>query len=410
MEIKTIAFYNRPFPAGGAETVSRNLAYYFHSQGIRTIIYTSLFQADLLTEQDRKTFDVKVLPDSKHECLPVNVDFLRDSLELEQVDFLIIQGLTEFPFDKLYGTVHTKLIFCLHSIPLWEVYDWRIRKSSQLWNPTFLRRMEFIFLRKPVYRFTDKLKRRYLRRYAGIHKNTDKFVALCPEYYLQLYQSLKKFNPDLSKFAAIANPVLPAQEPTACPKEKTVLYVGRFSYCDKRVDRLLRIWKIVEKNAPDWRLILVGGGSEEANLRKLAAKLRLKRVEIAGYQTDTAPFYRRASFVCLTSAFEGFGMCLVEAQQYGAIPVSFDSYAAVREITENGEAGILVPPFSIRKYAQALLRAFADEKGQEQMRQTCYQAAARYELKMIGEQWLRLFRELDSDNKPNPEKKAPTAD
>ena len=47
--------------------------------------------------------------------------------------------------------------------------------------------------------------------------------------------------------------------------------------------------------------------------------------------------------MCLTSNFEGLPMSLMEGQQYGVIPVSFDSYAGIREITCAGACGIMVP-------------------------------------------------------------------
>ena len=59
MQVRTIAFYNRPFPCGGAETVTRNLAYFFHARGMRVLIYTSLLQVDLLSKEDRQTFETR---------------------------------------------------------------------------------------------------------------------------------------------------------------------------------------------------------------------------------------------------------------------------------------------------------------------------------------------------------------
>ncbi len=70
-------------------------------------------------------------------------------------------------------------------------------------------------------------------------------------------------------------------------------------------------------------------------------------------------------------------MCLMEGQQYGAIPVSFDSYSGIREITCDGECGIMVPAYSLRKYAELLNRALADEELQKRMRENCYKAAER---------------------------------
>ncbi len=87
-------------------------------------------------------------------------------------------------------------------------------------------------------------------------------------------------------------------------------------------------------------------------------------------------------------------MCLMEGQQYGAIPVSFDSYSGIREITCDGECGIMVPAYSLRKYAELLNRALADEELQKRMRENCYKAAERYDLECIGQEWLALFGKL----------------
>lgn len=191
MQVRTIAFYNRPFPCGGAETVTRNLAYFFHARGMRVLIYTSLLQEELLGKEDRQTFETRVLPDPIDETREKNVEFLQKSLVEEQVDVLIVQCMQNFPFARLRETVrHTRFIFCLHSTPLWEINDWRQRKSYQISNPTFMRRLEFVFLRKPVYRFTDKLKRRYLRLYSSLLSGVDRFVSLCPQYSEQIQSQL----------------------------------------------------------------------------------------------------------------------------------------------------------------------------------------------------------------------------
>ena len=39
MQLQTIAFFNWLYPYGGAETVTRNLASFFHKQGYRIILY-----------------------------------------------------------------------------------------------------------------------------------------------------------------------------------------------------------------------------------------------------------------------------------------------------------------------------------------------------------------------------------
>ena len=235
--------------------------------------------------------------------------------------------------------------------------------------------------------------------YAGMMPHLDRMLLLCDQYKEDFMQALKASgypgsDAPASKYGAILNPLLPAAAAPVSPKEKIVLYVGRFRRDHKRVDRLLKIWKTVERRNPDWKLILVGCGEEDENLRKLAVRLRLQRAEFAGYHADVTPFYRRATFMCLTSNFEGLPMSLMEGQQYGVIPVSFDSYAGIREITCDGACGIMVPSYSLRKYAALLNAALADTELQERMRTRALEASRRYDLENIGNQWLSLFNEM----------------
>lgn len=62
----------------------------------------------------------------------------------------------------------------------------------------------------------------------------------------------------------------------------------------------------------------------------------MERVVFTGWQ-DPESFYRDASILCLTSDFEGWGMVLTEAMTFGAVPVAFNSYAAITDIIDDGK-------------------------------------------------------------------------
>lgn len=400
MTSKTIAFFNWVYPGGGAETVTRHLARFFNSHGYRCIVYAGKLADYALTSDDTELVDIRVQPLYDHPTHPENTAFLVESLRREKVDYFIVQGNTDLPFAAIRSNTDCRIIFCLHNVPLWETYFQKKRKSSEIRNPTLARRLEFLLLRKPIYHLTRKLENRLLREYAAILPDIDRMVMLCPQYHRDMEDLIRRSgypgsDAPAEKFTSIINPLLPVQEPTRTEKkEKIVLYVGRLVKIHKCVDRLLKIWQRIERLNPDWKLIIVGTGAEEADLKKLAEKLGLQRAEFAGYQSDVSPYFRRASFCCLTSNFEGLPMCLMEGQQYGVIPVSFDSYAGIREITCNGECGIMVPSYDLGKYAMMLSNALSDAKLQMQMRERSYEAARRYELERIGRQWLQLFEQL----------------
>lgn len=61
-------------------------------------------------------------------------------------------------------------------------------------------------------------------------------------------------------------------------KKKQILFVGRFTYVDKRVDRLIDVWKRIYKEVPDWELLLIGDGAERQNLQQKATACNLQRI------------------------------------------------------------------------------------------------------------------------------------
>ena len=99
----------------------------------------------------------------------------------------------------------------------------------------------------------------------------------------------------------------------------------------------------------DWSLIIVGGGRQLDEMRQLAANLKLVNVKFEGFQ-DPKSYYERASIFCMTSSYEGFGIVLVEAMQYGVVPMAFNSYISVTDIIENGVMVFLIEPFDIDAY------------------------------------------------------------
>lgn len=398
MDIKTIAFLNWRYPGGGGETVTHHLGHFFLKYGYRIVVYSDQLYEELITEADRQSFSIHTVPH-----LPgtetVDKQAFCESLKQEKVDCLIVQGITNTPFEEIRRLVGCKIIFCLHSIPMWEVYATRNKRLRDMQRKDIGYKLEFLLIRRPLNRFTNKLKRRTLKVYAGILPHVDRMIMLCPEYQRQMEQLLQNYlgpksHIPASRFLSIANPLLPPEEPIHTPKEKIVLYVGRLCYEDKRVDRLLRIWHHIEQTVSDWKLLILGQGTEKSRLEEMARRLKLRHVEFLGHQTDVTPYYRQASFVCLTSNFEGLPMSLLEGQQYGAIPVSFDSFASIHSITCHGKAGIEVPAFSEHAYAKLLREAMLDEKAQARMREQCYLQAANYDLERIGAEWLRLFKEL----------------
>ena len=195
---------------------------------------------------------------------------------------------------------------------------------------------------------------------------------------------------DLSKFTAISNP-LTLNPPTNINtnKKKTVLHVASLNE-GKRQDLLLDMWKYVENLRPDWSLKIVGDGYMRPKLEAKMKALQLKHVEFLGYQSPQ-PYYDEAAIFCLTSAFESFGLVLVEAMAYGCVPMAFNSFETVTDIIDDGKNGCLIHPFDVRQYAKHVIKLMDDIQLRKRMADCSIEKSKEFQINKIMPRWVELI-------------------
>ena len=143
---------------------------------------------------------------------------------------------------------------------------------------------------------------------------------------------------------------------------------------------------------PDWKLFLIGDGSDRESLQKKALQLKLQQVFFCGSQ-DPRPYYERASIICMTSDFEGFPMTLTEAMQFGCVPVVYNSFEAVADIVKPGVTGELVTPFNQKEFESKMRRLMSDSSYLNQLSANAFQYVKKYDVSNIINQWIKLFNE-----------------
>ena len=128
-------------------------------------------------------------------------------------------------------------------------------------------------------------------------------------------------------------------------------------------------------------------------IKEYAKKINCKRVKFTGFQ-DPRPYYEKADILTMASNSEGFGMVLVEAQQYGCVPIALDSFSAVHDIIENGRNGVLVEDNNREKYGKELLELIRKEDIRRTIAKNALQDCKKFSVKNIVDQWENLFREV----------------
>jgi glycosyltransferase involved in cell wall biosynthesis len=149
---------------------------------------------------------------------------------------------------------------------------------------------------------------------------------------------------------------------------KVILTVGRLSAEKGHADLLEAVALL--RDSPGlgaYRVILVGDGPEEENLRQQAVRLGITdKILMAGFQRNVAPYYGLATIFALPSHSEGSPNVVLEAMSAG-LPIVATTVGGVPEIVENGRTGILVSPRNPAAMAEALSQLLSSSDSRERL-------------------------------------------
>jgi glycosyltransferase involved in cell wall biosynthesis len=137
-----------------------------------------------------------------------------------------------------------------------------------------------------------------------------------------------------------------------------------------------------------WKVVIVGSGSEEFALKKLAQKLRIgDLVEWHDTTDDPDAYYRRASILVLPSRHEGTPNVLIEGMGHGLVPIVTDASPGPRELVENGVSGLVVPSEDAEALASAVRQLISDEALRLRLSATARKRIAPYALDNVLAEW-----------------------
>ena len=148
---------------------------------------------------------------------------------------------------------------------------------------------------------------------------------------------------------------------------RVVAWHGRIDVHRKGLDVLASAWRAVCDARPDddLRLLLVGAGADEPELRRLLAGARgvQWQAEYAGADA-VAERLAACDLWVSTSRLEGLAVAPLEAMASGRPVVLSDAPGAVEVVGSDGDhGGVLVPQGSSAAVAAAMLAALDDESG-----------------------------------------------
>ncbi|MDC3090204.1 glycosyltransferase, partial [Candidatus Pelagibacter sp.] len=119
-----------------------------------------------------------------------------------------------------------------------------------------------------------------------------------------------------------------------------IINIGRFTKQKDQITILKAVNKL--KNIIKFRLLIIGRGEEEENLKNFIKIKKLnKLVKIKNTQKNPYKFINQADIFILSSKYEGLPNVLLEAAALKKFIISTDCPTGPREILNNGKGGFL---------------------------------------------------------------------
>lgn len=177
-------------------------------------------------------------------------------------------------------------------------------------------------------------------------------------------------------------------------KHNQLIAVGRLEKI-KGFSDLIDVFEIVHKENKEVKLIIVGSGSEEQNLKqRVASKNLTESIIFKGIMNskELELEYEKSKALVCTSYSESFGLVALEAANAKTPTIAFDSAKGFKEIIRN--SGILVANRNKEKMAKVIIDLLNDPLKCEQLGLEAKSIASSYYTECISDKWHKFIKNL----------------
>ena len=171
-----------------------------------------------------------------------------------------------------------------------------------------------------------------------------------------------------------------------------ILFVGRLVR-EKGVEYLIQAFQEVIKEIPDTKLVILGRGPMESELKILQKHLQIKNVFfIKRIDKSLMPnIYVGCNVLVLPSFREPFGNVVIEAMASGR-PVIGSYVGGIKETIVHGETGYHIPPGNTKMLVDFLLTILSDDKLNAKLGKEARKRALKiYDSELIAKKIERIY-------------------
>ncbi len=180
-------------------------------------------------------------------------------------------------------------------------------------------------------------------------------------------------------------------------RAKRLISVGRLSPEKGYLD-LLRVYHILYKKYPDWKLDIIGDGKERKLLEEYIHVHNMEKfVTLHGFQKKDYidRMMQDSSIYLMTSHTESFGIVLIEAMSHGLPCIAMDSAEGAREIINSGHNGYLIKNRNYEMMVKKIGDLIKDRDERLKIGENARKSVEKYTSEAVGEEWFTLIEESD---------------
>jgi glycosyltransferase involved in cell wall biosynthesis len=229
------------------------------------------------------------------------------------------------------------------------------------------------------------------------------------DLFVTVSEKLHSHLKDICKVGASGSPILTVQNGIAPTRHyvdariarrvfrvtKDTFMIGTISRLnhDKGVDVLVRAMAIVQQQASDICLVVIGDGPMKKSIQKLAERLNVRNIRLLGQLPDADQYMKGFDLYIQPSRREGFGMTVIEAMRANR-PVVASNVGGLSEIIEHNVSGVLVQPDNPIELAETILYLYRYPQIAELYAKAGYERMQEhYTYANMIEQWSHIYEQ-----------------
>lgn len=224
------------------------------------------------------------------------------------------------------------------------------------------------------------------------YHNIDYFALLTEQHTKEISALMGKYNTH-TKCLTIPNFIhLPLVVECPVPQNQ-VIAVGRLEK-EKGFDRLLQIWSLAVRDVPNWKLKIIGDGTQRVLLEDMIKRMSLESsVTLMGAMSNenTIKEMWQSQLYAMTSYTEAFPLVLAEAQSCGLPVIAFDVRVGPKAMIADGIDGFLIKDNDLQAFAAKMICLANDVDLRKKYGKAALESSTKYMQDQVIDQWMQIL-------------------